>query len=337
MNFRVVATLLLLLSLLPAVGCDKASPVAPDGSILTISANPSQVALNGRSTITVVGRKPDGNPLNPGTEIRLTAARGTIDSIVTTDSQGRATATFRADGRAGEVEISAATGSGDAAAETTIQVGIPDTDRPDVQVSVTPSTLAVGADAEVTVVARNADGSLVPQGTSVILTTTLGSISPSRTTIGRDGTARATLTAGQREGTATVTAVVGASEPETATVEIILDLATGITVSAQPSSIPAATGAPASDPIVVTALVTNSRGLPVEGAVVTFSSELGTFDSNTAERTDENGEASKELRVTPGQIPANETSFDITVRTPSSSGGFLEETTTVRITRPSGS
>ena len=324
------------MSLLPVVGCDKASPVAPDGTILTISANPSQVALNGRSTITVVGRKPDGNPLNPGTEIRLSAARGTIDSIVTTDSQGRATATFRADGRAGEVEITAATGGGDAMADTTVQVGLSDTDKPDVLVSVTPSTVAIGGTAEITVIARNSDGSDVAQGTPVTLTTTLGNITPSRVTVGRNGTATATLTAGQREGTATVTAVVGSSEPATAPVEIILDLAAGITVTAQPSSIPAATGAPANDPIVVTALVTNSRGLPIEGALVTFSSELGTFDSNTAERTDENGEASKELRVTPGQIPSNETSFDITVRTPSSSGGFIEETTTVRITRPTG-
>jgi hypothetical protein len=124
MNFRVVASLLLLTSLLPAVGCDKATPVAPSGTILTISANPSQVGVNGRSTITVVGRKPDGNPLNPGTEIRLTAARGTIDSIVTTDDNGRATATFRADGRAGEVMITAATGGGDTMAETIVQVGI---------------------------------------------------------------------------------------------------------------------------------------------------------------------------------------------------------------------
>lgn len=327
--------MLFILSLLPVVGCDKATPVAPDGAILTISANPSQVALNGRSTITVVGRKPDGNPLNPGTEIRLTAARGTIDSIITTDSQGRATATFRADGRAGEVMITAATG-GDTMAETTVQVGLSDTDRPDVLVSVTPSTVAIGGSAEITVIARNADGSDVAQGTPVTLTTTLGNITPARVTVGRDGRATATLSAGQREGTATVTAVVGSSEPATASVEIILDLATGITVSAQPSSIPAATGAPASDPIEVTALVTNSRGIPIEGAVVTFSSELGTFDDNTAERTGPTGEASKELRVTPGQIPANETSFDITVRTPASSGGFIEETTTVRITRPTG-
>lgn len=332
MNFRGFASLLLLMSLLPAMGCDKASPVAPNGSVLTISANPSQVGLNGSSTITVVGRKPDGNPLNPGTEIRLTASRGTIESIVTSDDNGRATAVFRADGRAGEVTVTASTGGGDTMAETTVQVGIPDGDRPQVEVSVTPSTLVVGNQAEVTVIARNSDGSQVAQGTQVTLTTTLGSISPARTTIGRDGTARATLNAGDREGSATVTAVVGSADPETATVEIILDLATGITVTAQPSSIPAATGGE----ITVTALVINSRGEPIENALVTFSSEVGNFANNRAEPTDEGGEASKELTVSPGDIPSNETSFIITVRTPSSSGGFLEETTTVRITRPSG-
>lgn len=321
--------MLFILSLLPAVGCDKASPVAPSGSILTISANPSQVALNGRSTITVVGRKPDGNPLNPGTEIRLTAARGTIDSIVTTDDNGRATATFRADSRAGEVMITAATGGGDTMAETTVQVGVPDTDRPMVQVSVTPSTLVIGTEAEVTVIARNSDGSEVAEGTTVILTTTLGNITPSRTTIESDGTATATLRAGDREGTATVTAVVGSSEPATTMVEIILDLATGITVSANPASVSATGG---DERITVTALVTNSRGEEVDGALVSFESEVGTFDSNTAERT-VNGEASKVLTVTDSQT-ANRDSFDITVRTPSSSGGFIEETTTVTITRP---
>src|SRR3954470_8150436 len=123
MNYRVVAGLLLVVSLLPVAGCDKATPVAPSGTVLTISANPTQIALNGTSTITVVGRKPDGNPLNPGTEIRLTAERGTISSLVTTDSNGTASATFHADGRSGAVKVSAATGSGDAKAETSVQVG----------------------------------------------------------------------------------------------------------------------------------------------------------------------------------------------------------------------
>jgi hypothetical protein len=112
MNYRVVALTLLIVSLLPAVGCDKATPVAPDGSILAISASPQKIALRGRSTITVIGRKPDGQPLNPGTEVRLTATLGSIDSIVTMDEGGTARATFQSDGRQGTATITATTGSG---------------------------------------------------------------------------------------------------------------------------------------------------------------------------------------------------------------------------------
>src|SRR3954462_13581117 len=107
MNYRVVAGLLLVVSLLPVTGCDKATPVAPSGTVLTISANPTQIALDGSSTITVVGRKPDGNPLNPGTEIRLTAERGTTSSNVTVHTSGTATAILHADGRSGDVKVSA--------------------------------------------------------------------------------------------------------------------------------------------------------------------------------------------------------------------------------------
>lgn len=106
-----VALLALLCLLAPALGCDKATPVAPENSILAISANPQRISLRGSSTITIIGRKPDGQPLNPGTEIRLTATLGSIDSIVTTGSNGQATATFRNDGRQGTATITATTGS----------------------------------------------------------------------------------------------------------------------------------------------------------------------------------------------------------------------------------
>ncbi len=114
MNYRAVAYLLFLvpmLAMLAAVGCDKASPVAPSGSILAVSANPTRIPLNGTSTITIIGRKPDGNPLNPGTEIHLSASLGTIPSIVTTNSSGTATATFQSNGRLGTARISAAIGT----------------------------------------------------------------------------------------------------------------------------------------------------------------------------------------------------------------------------------
>jgi len=111
MNYRAVAPLLFIVSLLPALGCDKATPVAPNGSILAISANPQKITLRGRSTITIIGRKPDGQPLNPGTEVRLTATLGSIESLVTMDRNGEARATFQSDGRQGNAMISATTGS----------------------------------------------------------------------------------------------------------------------------------------------------------------------------------------------------------------------------------
>jgi hypothetical protein len=110
MNYRAVALLLCLVSLLPVAGCDKATPVAPSGTILTITANPSQISLTGKSTITVIGRKPDGQPLNPGTEVRLSVDKGTINpAVVEVDSSGSGTATFRGDGRPGVAKVTAAT------------------------------------------------------------------------------------------------------------------------------------------------------------------------------------------------------------------------------------
>lgn len=321
--------MLLLLSLLPALGCDKATPVAPNGTLLTISANPSQIGLNGSSTITVVGRKPDGNPLNPGTEIRLSTDRGTINSIVTTDDGGRATATFRGDGRLGPAMITAMTG-GNVMVMTTVQVGQAEGDRPTVLVSVTPSTVALDGTADITVVARNSDGTPVARGERVTLTTTLGTITPANPTIGANGTATARLNAGGREGTATITAIVGSSAPAMAMVMVVFDAATAITVSAAPSSIPDNR----QSTVTVTALVTNSRGQAVQGALVTFESEIGEFEDTTAETTDLTGQARKTLTVQPSDIPSTIQSFTVTVRTPSSTGtSFLEGSTDVQIVR----
>jgi hypothetical protein len=112
MTYRVASTLLLFLAVLTLAGCDKATPVAPDGSILAISANPTKIAINGSSTITIIGRKPDGQPLNPGTEIRLRATNGSIPSFVTTNSSGTAVATFQSNGTPGTATITAAAGTG---------------------------------------------------------------------------------------------------------------------------------------------------------------------------------------------------------------------------------
>ena len=197
---------LVALLVVPGVACDSANPTAPSGSILTITASPTQVSLNGSSLITVIGRKPDGNPLNEGTEVRFSTTRGTIDPIVQVDENGVAQAVYRADGRSGTATVTAATGDGTATVTIELQVGESPESRPNLVLSVSPNNIPVEGTAEITVIARNPDGSPVAAGETVILTTTLGSIAPSRPRTGSDGTATATLRAGNQAGNATARA-----------------------------------------------------------------------------------------------------------------------------------
>jgi hypothetical protein len=208
MNHRAASTLLLLLSLLPVAGCDKASPVAPSGSILSVSANPTRIALNGQSTITIIGRQPDGNPFNPGTEIRLSASLGSITSIVTTDRNGEATATFTSNGLLGTAMITAATGTGSGSGGTTsdsgsstgvlsatvaVQVG---NSAKTIVLQPTPTTLpSTGGKVSLLAVVRDANGQpLANQG--VNFTTDLGSLASKGNTVttNASGVAKDTLT-----------------------------------------------------------------------------------------------------------------------------------------------
>lgn len=117
---------LLCLSLVLAVAglaaCDKASPVAPAGTVLSVTANPTQIGANGTSQVRVVALKPNGTPVNPGTQIRLSTNLGTIEPLVTVDRDGIATATLRGDGRIGTAEVTASVGA-DTAASVQVQVG----------------------------------------------------------------------------------------------------------------------------------------------------------------------------------------------------------------------
>jgi PKD repeat protein len=195
MNYRAVAYLLFLVPMLAAVGCDKASPVAPSGSILAVSANPTRIPLNGTSTITIVGRKPDGNPLNPGTEIHLSASLGSIPSIVTTNGSGTATAIFQSNGRLGTARISAAVGTAPAGGGTTTDTPPPSTPTSasiDVQVGSvtttiilqpTPTTLpATGGRVSLLAILRDDSGQpIANQG--VNFTTELGTLASRGNTV----------------------------------------------------------------------------------------------------------------------------------------------------------
>lgn len=107
--------LLLAVAGLLGLACDSAIPTAPAGTVLTISASPSQITLTGSSIITVVGRKPNGSPLNEGTEIFFSTSLGSINPVVVpVDEDGVARTTLRGDGRVGTANVQAHVGtSGD--------------------------------------------------------------------------------------------------------------------------------------------------------------------------------------------------------------------------------
>jgi len=173
-------------------------------------------------------------------------------------------------------------------------------------------------------VARNADGTSVGAGQTVILTTTLGSLDPQRPTTKADGTASSTLNAGNQAGSATVTAIMGTSDAATAQVTI-RDGAADVSVQANPSTVPSQGGT-----LALSAFVTNAQGQALQGAPVTFQSERGTLSTAGVTFTDTTGLASNSLTLTQQQL-AGVTSFLVTATTPDPTGHLLTATTTITV------
>jgi hypothetical protein len=110
-------------TLLATPACDSVDPVAPEGSVLTISVSPTFIELNGQAKVTVVARQGNGQPVHPGTEVFFATPLGTIDQVVATDDNGVAEATLRGDGRAGEATVTATSGAASAAISEPVQIG----------------------------------------------------------------------------------------------------------------------------------------------------------------------------------------------------------------------
>ena len=232
------------------IGCDSAdNPIAPSGSSLTMTASPTSIALTGESSnLTITGFKPDGNPLNPGTQLTISTTRGVLttntsnNSLIEVGESGRATATLTGDGRQGTATVTVSLTSGGEAstASSEIQIGVDAGDKPTVQVEANPTEIALNDSSEITVTARNADGTIMTSGTVAIRTSlgilTSGSSSGSSLSIpfsNSTGRVTASLSSSQA-GSATVTASVGASDEDEVTVEIGTALKPTLTISANP-------------------------------------------------------------------------------------------------------
>jgi PKD repeat protein len=103
-------SLLVLAGVAGVVGCSEGTPVAPTGTILRVSAYPTRIGTTGLSTVTISAYRSTGNPVNPGTEVRLSSSIGIVEPVVYTNESGQASAILRGDGRVGTATVTAFSG-----------------------------------------------------------------------------------------------------------------------------------------------------------------------------------------------------------------------------------
>ncbi len=143
------------LLLVAFAACDRTSPVAPSGTLLTITANPERIPSTGSAEIRVVALRPNGTPVSRGTLVRLTTTLGVIPSSVGVDDRGEALAMLQGEGQFGVATVAASTGGSDTAT-VTVQIGLSPSS---VTVQATPNNLPeIGGEADLLAIVRDDRG-----------------------------------------------------------------------------------------------------------------------------------------------------------------------------------
>jgi hypothetical protein len=221
----------LVLAAFVAAGCEKSPLLAPTGSSITLTSATTVLPINGTATIVAQVLENAGTPPHSGTRVTFTTTLGSIDPTdASTDSSGRATATFR--GTSSGIAIIGAT-SGGATTSTTppstgtggtgttaggtstdrnlrIAVGAAAASR--VSIAANPAVLPTnGGSSTITASVFDVNGSML-SSTPVTFATTAGTISATTMSTDASGNASIILTTFQQ---ATVTATVGAGSSST--------------------------------------------------------------------------------------------------------------------------
>jgi hypothetical protein len=189
---RSTALLVFLLILGLGSACDSANPVAPSGTSLSITANPSRIDANGTAQIRVIARKPNGNPVNPGTLITMATTLGNIPGNVPTDDLGEAIATLRGTGQEGMATVSASTGSSETVT-VDVQIGL---GAGNISLNANPSSVPeTGGTVELLAIVRDEQGQPLANAAVNFLTTVGQLASGGRVVLtASDGSASDTLT-----------------------------------------------------------------------------------------------------------------------------------------------
>ena len=183
-----LALSLLCLAALALGSCDKAGPVAPEGSVLTISASPNRIPANGTSTITVVARKSSGFPVNPGTPVFLSTTRGSIPANGNTNDDGVVQVVLNGNGEAGMATVKANAGAAEEV-EIEVQIGI---FAASVTLQASPTSISSsGGQIDLLTIVRDDAGEPLP-GARVNFTTQLGTLDSGGGLVTTDSSGEAT-------------------------------------------------------------------------------------------------------------------------------------------------
>ena len=200
-RFVVVTVLLLALP-----SCEFVGPTAEPLSIISLSANPLAIGLNGEvSVVTVIVSQSDGNPPPNGTLVFLTTTLGTLPAQVETNN-GRATASLVSGSQSGVATLEARSGT-EVSNTVDVRVG---TELQNIVVVATPATLpAAGGETVIKATALGDDAEPLVN-VPIVFSTTAGSLQSGgavvRTDAAGEATDRLTTTAA-----ATVTATSGST------------------------------------------------------------------------------------------------------------------------------
>ncbi|WP_028550060.1 invasin domain 3-containing protein [Paenibacillus sp. UNC451MF] len=255
-------------------------PGAPSAANSTLTVGGTSLTANGTSQTSIIVKLKDmhGNSLTKGgAAVAITSTLGTVGTV-TDDNNGTYTAMLTAPTTVGTATVSANIGGSAIASTAKVQFvpGVASTARSTVTVGNASLTADGTSRTTVTVTLKDAQGNaLTVGGSSVAITTTLGTVGP--VTDNNNGTYTAMLTAPMIVGTATVSASIGGSAiASTVTVQFVPGVA-----STSRSTVVVGNATLTADGVsqtTVTVKLNDAQGnaLTVGGATVAITTTLGT-------------------------------------------------------------
>jgi PKD repeat protein len=210
---RSILVTLSVCAVLLAAACEKVPLLAPTGSTITLSASTNSLSANGSTTIIAQVLEAAGTPPHSGTHVTFTTSLGRVDpSEAETDANGRAVATFIANGLNGMATITAISGGATTGSDGAVKIAVGTAAVAGVAVSANPQSVpASGGSSTISARILDINGNFLV-GSPVTFTTTAGTLSTTIVTTDSSGIAATTLTTNQQ---ATVTATVGVSSSGT--------------------------------------------------------------------------------------------------------------------------